>query len=202
MKLEVGPGSLIPLPGPMPCSLVVSTAEIELLEESKAATMLRLGEIAIIPGELPALIGAIRGRVSSSPLMITSPGNVPRVETPWEAKTRSGKPLAFGVDFLLPHERKQAAAHNPTTRARTRFFKRQAPNNMKKRDLLAKCWIIADCVLCQPDRRMRELAFILYSQHSYGGQLSCPIEAVSRALRWRNGNSALRQGRLHQSVLR
>ncbi|PYX51324.1 MAG: hypothetical protein DMG79_03400 [Acidobacteria bacterium] len=25
-----------------------------------------------------------------------------------------------------------------------RFFKRQAPKNMKKEDLIAKCWIIAD----------------------------------------------------------
>src|SRR5579863_5058413 len=143
MKLDVGPGSLTPLP--ISASLVVSTAKIVLVEESKAATMLRLGEIAIIPGELPALIGAIRGSVSSDPLMMTKPGNVLKVETPCDAKTRSGKPLALAVVLLLlPHEVIKAAAHNPTTKARTRFFKRQAPKNMKKRDLVAKCWIIAD----------------------------------------------------------
>jgi hypothetical protein len=35
-------------------------------------------------------------------------------------------------------------AHNPITRTRMHLFKRHAPNDMKKEDLLVKRWIITD----------------------------------------------------------
>ena len=70
-----------------------------------------------------------------------------------------------------------------------RLFKRQAPNDMKKEDLIAKWWIITDPELvlirgspAQMEMRllgfalssaaavkMHESAFILYSQRTYGG---------------------------------
>jgi hypothetical protein len=46
--------------------------------------------------------------------------------------------------LLPPQEEKFKMAHNPTTSTRIRFFKRQAPKDMKKGDLIAKWWIIAD----------------------------------------------------------
>jgi hypothetical protein len=65
-----------------------------------------------------------------------------------------------------------------------RLFKRQAPNNMKKEDLVAKSWIITDpaadlsprlpILLPRPAdetafARVHEPAFILYSHKIYGG---------------------------------
>jgi hypothetical protein len=167
--LVVGPGSLTL---PMPASLVVSTPKTVFVPASNAATRFRLGDKTIRPGELPALIEAIRGRVSFFPLTITSAGKVAAVETPWDAKTRSVKPLGGPVFVPPPHEIKFIPAQSPTTRTRMRFFKRQAPNDKKKVDLTVKSEIITDRRGWFPDaqrsatpsrRRMRETASILYS---------------------------------------
>src|SRR5690348_15820933 len=143
MKLEVGPGSLTPLL-PIGVSLVVSTANTELLAGSNEATMLRLGEIAIMPGLVPAPMWSTRAMVSFVPFTMTSPPQTMLLVTPWEASTRSGKTLTIDVELPPPQELTARAAGNPTTSARTRFFKQRAPKNMKKIDLVAKWWIITD----------------------------------------------------------
>src|SRR5689334_16581323 len=109
---------------------------------SKAATMLREGDIAIRAGELPALRGAIRASVSFCPSMnLREPKLVVEV-TPCAANTRKGMPLGGLVVFDPPQEGNIKLAHKPTTIARIRFFKRQAPKDMKKGYLGAKWWII------------------------------------------------------------
>jgi hypothetical protein len=45
---------------------------------------------------------------------------------------------------LPPQETRVRLPHTPSTTTKMRLFKRQAPNDMKKEDLIAKCWIIAD----------------------------------------------------------
>jgi hypothetical protein len=186
--LVVGPdsGTL-----PNPASFVVSTAKTVLLRESKAATMFRVGEIAISPGELPALIGASRGIVSLYPLIITKAGKVEPENTPCEARTRLGRPLGGFFFREYPQETRLKPAHRPSTKTRTYFFKRQAPNDMKKEDLIAKWWIIADpgagsltypqvsarascyCML-PPGETVRKGCPILYSHKLYGGRFSRP----------------------------
>jgi len=79
-RLEEGPGSLTPLP--IALSVAVLTANAALVLESNVATMFRDGDIAIIPGEFPPGRGAIRGSVSFSPLMMTSPPNEKVAVTP------------------------------------------------------------------------------------------------------------------------
>jgi hypothetical protein len=59
--LEVGPGIRTL---PMGVSFGVFTAKTVLLLESKAAAILRVGDSAISPGELPAVKGETRGKVS------------------------------------------------------------------------------------------------------------------------------------------
>jgi hypothetical protein len=139
--LEVGP----PIRTfPIAASLVVSTAKTVLLLESKAATMFRVGDSAIRPGELPAPRGETRGRVSFEPSIMTK---LPKAEvelTPCEARTRFLRPLGGFFLALLPQAVKVRVAHNATTRTRMRLFKRRAPNDMKKGDLIAKWWIITD----------------------------------------------------------
>jgi hypothetical protein len=92
-------------------------------------------------------MGVTGAIVSFVPLMNTS---LPwrRVElTPCDARTRSFRPLGGFLGLLLPpQERKLRAAHTPTAQTRMRLFKREAPNNMKKEDLVAKWWIITDPV--------------------------------------------------------
>src|SRR5215467_13467206 len=106
--------------------------------------MFRLGDKTIKPGELPPLKGATRAMVSFWPLTKTSPGKVIPVETPWEAKTRCVKPLGGPDFFPPPHEIRLSPAQSPTIRTRMRFFKRQAPKNKKKVDLIVKSRIITD----------------------------------------------------------
>jgi len=113
--------------------------------------MFRVGEMAIMPGEVPPLSGAARGMVSISPLMITRLPKVTVAVTPWEASTRVDNPLGgpFFVDD--PQEIRTEQVHKPKTATRMRFFKREAPNNMKKEVLAAKWWIIPD-----PERMLLE----------------------------------------------
>ena len=139
--LEVGP---LRRTFPIAASLVVSTAKTVLLLESKAAAMLRVGDSAIRPGELPAPSGAIRGRVSFEPSIMVKPPKADGELTPCEARTRVLRPLGGFFLALLPQAMKLRVAHNPTTRTRMRLFKRRAPNDMKKEDLIAKWWIITD----------------------------------------------------------
>ena len=123
---------------------VVSTAKTVLLLESNAATMFREGEIAINPGEPPAERGDTRAIVSLVPLTKTRLPKLKVELTPWEARTRFFSPLGGFFLALLPQEMKLRLAHNPTMRTRMLLFKRHAPNDMKKEDLIAKCWIITD----------------------------------------------------------
>src|SRR5579859_747715 len=107
--------------------------------------MLWVGDNAISPGELPALIGDTGAMVSLKPLMMRRLPKLWGVDTPCEARTRCFRPLATGVlldDF--PQAVKLTLANNAITEARMHFFKRQAPNDMKKEDLVAKWWIITD----------------------------------------------------------
>ena len=78
--LELEPKSLTPLP--IEASLAVSTAKTLLEPESNVAAMFRLGDTAIIPGELPPFRGATRGSVSLSPLMMTNRPKVRVAVTP------------------------------------------------------------------------------------------------------------------------
>ena len=88
--LEVGPGSCT---APKPDSVTVLDAETELPIESKAATMFRVGDSTIRPGETPALSSESRGTVSFWPLMNTRPPKLKVEVTPCEASTRFSKPL-------------------------------------------------------------------------------------------------------------
>jgi len=140
--LEVGPGRRTL---PMSDSVVVSTAKTLFVLASKAAKMFRDGDTTIRPGEVPALIGATGAIVWFVPLINTRPPRR-RVElTPCAAKTRSLSPLGGFLGLLLPpQELKLRAIHTPSTQTRMLLFKREAPNNMKKEDLIAKWWIITD----------------------------------------------------------
>ena len=133
--LVVGPGNEI---DPVLVSLMVF-ATLTLFElESKAKTVLRLGEIAINPGAPPALISPARGKMSYCPLMITKPACDAGPETLCEAKTRSVSPLGgFGTTDPPPQEIKLKLATSKTDK-RTGLFKREAPNCRKTRDLCAK----------------------------------------------------------------
>jgi len=139
--LEVGPGRLTL---PIAASLVVSTAKTVLLRASKVAAIFLVGDIAIKPGEAPALSCETRGKVSFRALMITRLPEVKVEETPCEARTRFFNPLGGFLDLLLPQEIRLRLADNPTAKTRMRLFKRQAPNGMKKEDLIAKWWIITE----------------------------------------------------------
>jgi hypothetical protein len=133
--LVVGPGKEI---APVVVSLIVLTTLTLFVLESKASNALRLGEIAIKPGEPPALISLARAKMSYSPLMITKPACAAGPETLCEAKTRSVRPLGgLGTVVPPPQEIKQKLATSRTDK-RTDLFKRQAPNCRKTRDLCAK----------------------------------------------------------------
>src|SRR5438270_2382696 len=114
--------------------------------------MFRLGEIAISPGEVPALSGLTRANVSFRPLIIASPPKAKPAVTPCEAMTRSFRPLLVLVLWLPPQDRRVTLAANPTTSERMRFFKRQAPNKLKTEDLNGEWGIITDS-LNDPHRR-------------------------------------------------
>jgi hypothetical protein len=132
--LEVGPWRFAV---PNPDSLTVLTAKTLLLLASKAITVFLVGEIAINPGELPPVSGGRPGRVSFSPLMITSPPNVVVEVTPCEARTRSGRPLVcLAGDDPPPQEIRLRPTHKPATTTRMRLFKPLAPNHMKKEDCM------------------------------------------------------------------
>ena len=106
--------------------------------------------------------------------------------TPCDASTRFINPLGDVVSHGCRRKSNPGGQLNPTMRTRMLLFKRHAPNDMKKEDLIAKWWIIADRGTLSPDsppdvkltaltsRRlrahdeMRELLLILYSQKTYG----------------------------------
>src|SRR5271154_1976419 len=119
-------------------SLVVFTTSTLLLEESKASKIDRSGDISMRPGEPPALIPP-RARVSIWPSMIINPANAVGLEALWEAKTRSVS-LLGGRVICTPalQETKPKLAPISTAYNRADFFKRQAPNYRKTRDLSAK----------------------------------------------------------------
>jgi hypothetical protein len=96
-------------------------------------------------------------------------------ETPWDAKTRFSRPLGGFFFAVLPHETRPRVAHNASTRTSMLLFKRLAPNDMKKGDLIAKWWIITDpeagLMRGGPSgagKQMRETGRILYSDKIYG----------------------------------
>src|SRR5580698_11307606 len=103
-----------------------------LLEESKASTRVLSGVSVMRPGELPALIPPLN-RASSSPLMSSRPGDAVGLDTLCEARTRVV--TAFGED---PQDINPRLATASTTGKRADFFKREAPNYRKTRDLSAK----------------------------------------------------------------
>src|SRR3974390_2351269 len=99
--LVVGPGSLTE---PLPASVTVLKAKTVLLPLSNAVRMLRVGEVAMRPGALPALIGATRGSVSLMPLMKSMPPKTVVEVTLWEAITRFVRPLVVGFLEEPPQE--------------------------------------------------------------------------------------------------
>ena len=91
--LVVDPGSDMV---PVKVSFTVFTTSTRLVNESKASRVALSGDIAIKPGELPALIPP-RPMVSLVPLMMIRPEEAVGVEALCEAKTRSGRPLVGAV---------------------------------------------------------------------------------------------------------
>jgi hypothetical protein len=84
----------------MTASVGVLAAKTELLLASKVATILRLGDIVMRPGDVPVLKADTRAKVSFAPSMKTSLP-VKKVElTPCEAKTRFFKPLGGFLGLL------------------------------------------------------------------------------------------------------
>jgi len=83
--LVVGPASCM---APVVDSLCVLMTSTLLLTESNASTVLRLGDMAMRPGELPAPIPGARGIVSVSPLTTTSEGEAVGLAALCEASTR------------------------------------------------------------------------------------------------------------------
>src|ERR1700733_268771 len=152
--------------------------------------------------------------------MMTRPPKRTVSVMPCEASTRSFRPLGGCLVPLPPQAIKLRMAHKPTTRARLRFFKRQAPNNLKKGYLVAKSWIITDrphpahrtlrtggqkrlLLLPAPARwasRCEDsgLSCIL---SIHGGRFSIANQAVPGAVRRRHGDAALCKGHLHQPVV-
>jgi hypothetical protein len=93
---------------------------------------LRVGDIVINPGKLPALISDTRASVSFSPLMNTKPPPVDVDETPCAASTRVVNLLGgVFVEDEEPQDRKLRLISNTTVATKTALFKRDAPNNMK-----------------------------------------------------------------------
>jgi hypothetical protein len=121
-----------------------------LVTESKAINVVRLGDIAIRPGELPALILLALNGESISPSMRTKPGKATGLAALCEARTRVVSVLG-GLDMvgpLPPQETRPKLASKSRARKRTTVFesdfKRRSPNNLKDGDLGAKYRIIAD----------------------------------------------------------
>jgi hypothetical protein len=106
--------------------------------------MFRVGEIAIRAGEVPALSGDIRARVSFWPLINQRDPKLVVELTPWDANTRLDRLLGPDGALYLLHADKIRQAQTTTTNCSIRLFKPQAPNDMKKGYLGAECWIIAD----------------------------------------------------------
>jgi len=88
--LVVGPVSCM-LPARV--SVLVLTTWTPLVTESKTSRVDLSGDMAIRPGELPALIPEARASVSFAALMITRPGPDVGLDMLWDAKTRVAKPL-------------------------------------------------------------------------------------------------------------
>jgi hypothetical protein len=87
---------------------------------------------------MPALIGASRGMTSVSPLMITRPALVVRLETLCEASTRSYRPLG-GLGMEYPPKQEMTLTLASAIKAnRAAFFKLHAPNYRQTGDLSAK----------------------------------------------------------------
>jgi hypothetical protein len=97
-----------------------------------------LDEIAMRPGELPALIPPLTS-VSFSPSISTRPGDAVGLDTLCEARTRV---VRGGVD--PPQDTKLKLATTSRAGKRADFFKRQAPNYRKTGDLSAKYGIITE----------------------------------------------------------
>jgi hypothetical protein len=133
--LVVAPGSCMFPSWLCLTELITSTL---LLEESKASTRVRSGVSAMRPGALPALIVPLISW-SSCPLMSTRPGDAVVLDTLCEARTRFVS--ALGDD---PQDTKLKLATTSTTSKSADFFKREAPNCRKNRDLSAKYRIIAE----------------------------------------------------------
>jgi hypothetical protein len=115
------------------------TTSTLLLTESKASKTVRLGEMAMRPGEVPALTPPLTS-VSFSPLISTSPGADVALDTLCEARTRVVREGAEDP----PQDTKLKLAITNRAGKRADFFKRQAPNYRKTRDLSAKYGIITE----------------------------------------------------------
>ena len=115
------------------------------VSESKAIKVALLGDIAMRPGEGPALIGAVLTRLSMAPSTISRPGKAVGLEALCEARTRVVTPLG-GLAMAGPLPPLQEASMKQVTTSRAgksafllrSNFKRQAPNGMKDGDLDAK----------------------------------------------------------------
>ena len=128
---------------PVDVSFEVLTISALLLAESKATKVVLSGEIAMRPGEPPALTGAALTSVSISPSMISRPGKAVGLAALCEARTRVATPLlgAAAVPTFPQATRLKLTTTNRAGKSAALIrsdFKRQAPNNMTDGDLAAK----------------------------------------------------------------
>src|ERR1017187_3504104 len=134
--LVVDPGSCM---APVRFSFSVLTTCTLLVTESKTSKVDRSGDIAMRPGELPALISPLDSE-SIAPSIMIRPASVVELDTLCEASTRVVSPLGGLGTFVPPppQDTRQNPATTSATDNRADFFKRQAPNCRKTIDLSAK----------------------------------------------------------------
>src|SRR5271157_2894324 len=120
------------------------TSTVQLLTvELNASTVFLSGDIAMRPGELPALTSPPLTSVSISPSTITRPGKAVALATLCDARTRVVTPLGGLATVGPPPPQETRGKLAARSRAGTSAlfpsnFKRQAPNKMKHEDLAAK----------------------------------------------------------------
>jgi hypothetical protein len=123
---------------PVKASVLEFMTSTLFVAESNASTVVLSGDIAIRPGEMPALMCEDCGRRSVLASMITNPPADDKLDTLCDAKARVVSPLGGLVmlgDLLQETKPKTVATMADKIPV---LFKRQAPNCRKKIDLCVK----------------------------------------------------------------
>jgi hypothetical protein len=123
---------------PLKASVFEFMTSTLFVAESNASTVVLSGDIAIRPGDVPALICEDRGSRSVLASMITNPPADDKLDTLCDAKARVVSPLGGLIMLgpLLQETKPKAMANTPNKRLV--LFKRQAPNCRKTIDLCVK----------------------------------------------------------------